>query len=155
MVLWGNFTVATTVALCFIYGGVAAGNIQPTLMLALTVFFAMTGREILLTMADYKGDKQQNCHTISTVWGRNVAGIFVAVFLGISAIAMFLTYIIQKYNIIYLILVVLIMYPIFIYVSFNALKNGSKQLLARSGYLMQFSYIIWFLAIALGAGLEV
>lgn len=149
-VLLGNATVAFIVALCFIFGGIAAGNIQPTLILALSAFFAMIGREILLTMVDYKGDLKQNCNTISTVWGKKAAGIFVAFFLLIASILMISTYFIQQYNLIYLYLVLFIMCPIFAYISYTAWKNLDKQILEKSGQLMKFSYFVWFLAIALG-----
>lgn len=151
-VLVGNATVGTIVALCFIFGGVAAGNVHPTLMLAVAVFFAMMGREILLTMVDYKGDLQQHCSTISTVWGKKTAGVFVAILLGIAAIAMILVYFSENYSSVYLYLVVLVMFPVFIYTAINANKNiNNRQQLERSGHLMRYSYLVWFLAIALGA----
>ncbi len=152
-VLLGNATVATIVALCFIFGGVAAGNVQPTVMLAISAFFAMIGREILLTMADYKGDLQQGCNTISTVWGKKVAGIFVVIFLGISAATMILTYFTNQYNPVYLYLVIFIMCPIFAYIALNAKKNADIKILEQSSILMKCSYFVWFLAIALGSGL--
>ena len=149
-VLLGNATVAFIVALCFIFGGVAAGNIQPILILALSAFFAMIGREILLTMVDYKGDMKQNCNTISTVWGKKAAGIFVVLFLSVSAVLMIFTYFIQQYDLIYLGLVLFVMCPIFTYISYTAWKNLDKQILEKSGQLMKYSYFVWFLAIALG-----
>lgn len=152
-VLFGNAAVATIIALCFIFGGVAAGNIQPTLMLAVTVFFAMMGREILKTMADHKGDMQQNCKTIAVVWGKKVAGIFVGIFLGISALAMLATYFIEQYSPVYLYLVVFMMCPLFAYIAINAKETASGEKLERNSLLMKYSFFVWFLAIALGAGL--
>jgi len=154
-VLLGNATVATIVALCFIFGGVAADNVQPTIMLAVSAFFAMIGREILLTMADYKGDLQQGCNTISTVWGKKVAGIFVVIFLGISAATMILTHFTEQYHPAYLYLVIFIMCPIFAYIAFNAKKNADIKILERSSLLMKYSYFVWFVSIALGSGLKV
>lgn len=152
-VLFGNAAVATIIALCFIFGGVAAGNIQPTLMLAVTVFFAMMGREILKTMADHKGDMQQNCNTIAVAWGKKVAGIFVGIFLGISALAMLATYFVEQYSPVYLYLVVIIMCPLFIYIAINAKETASGEKLERNSLFMKYSFFAWFLAIALGAGL--
>jgi geranylgeranylglycerol-phosphate geranylgeranyltransferase len=152
-VLFGNAAVATIIALCFIFGGVAAGNIQPTSMLAVTVFFAMMGREILKTMADHKGDMQQNCNTIAVAWGKKVAGIFVGIFLGISALAMLATYFIEQYSPVYLYLVVFIMCPLFIYIAINAKEAASGEKLERNSLFMKYSFFVWFLAIALGAGL--
>jgi len=152
-VLWGNAAVATIIALCFIFGGVAAGNIQPVLMLAVTVFFAMMGREILKTMADYRGDLRQNCSTISTVRGKKTAGIFVAVFLGITAIMMLATYFVEQYSPAYLYLVVLVMFPLFAYIGLNAISSADSEILERNSLLMKYSFFVWFLAVALGAGL--
>jgi len=152
-VLWGNAAVATIIALCFIFGGVAAGNIQPVLMLAVSVFFAMMGREILKTMADYKGDLQQNCSTISTVRGKKTAGTFVGIFLGISAIMMLITHFVEQYSSAYLYLVVFVMCPLFAYIAINAKGSADGIILERNSLLMKYSFFVWFLAVALGAGL--
>jgi len=152
-VLFGNTAVATVIALCFIFGGVAAGNIQPVLLLAVTVFFAMMGREILKTMADYKGDLQQNCGTISTVWGKKVARIFVAIFLGITAAVMLATYFIEQYSPVYLYIVAFGVYPLLAYVAINAKDTYPGKTLERMSTIIKYVYFIWFLAVALGAGL--
>lgn len=154
-VLLGNAAVAAIIALCFIFGGVAADNVMPTLMLAITVFFAIMGREILKTMADYKGDLQHNCGTIAVVWGRKVAGVFVSVFLGITAAAMLLTYFIERYSPVYLFLVVFILYPLFIYIMLHSRNSTDGQSLERNSLMMKYGFFIWFLAVALGAGMSV
>jgi len=154
-VLLGNAAVATIIALCFIFGGVAANNVRPTLMLAVTVFFAIMGREILKTMADYKGDLQQNCGTIATVWSNRISGIFVTIFLGITAASMILTYFSEEYSPVYLFIIIFFIFPIFIYVAFNAATNVDGQKLERNSLLMKYGFFVWFLAVALGAGLAV
>lgn len=152
-VLSGNIAVATVIALCFIFGGVAAGNIQPVLMLAVTVFFAMMGREILKTMADYKGDLQQNCRTIATVWGKSIARVFVIIFLGITAVLILATFFIEQYSPVYLYLVIFGVYPVFTYIAINSKNTYSGKILEQLSLLMKYVFFIWFLAVALGAGL--
>jgi geranylgeranylglycerol-phosphate geranylgeranyltransferase len=154
-VLLGNAAVATIIALCFIFGGVAAGNVQPTLMLAVTVFFAIMGREILKTMADYKGDMHHECKTIATSWGKKNARIFVLIFIGITAAAMLLTYFSEQYSPVYLFLVVFVIYPLLAYVVVKTGNNTDGETLERNSVLMKYGFFIWFLAIALGAGLAV
>lgn len=149
-VLLGNIAVSTIVALCFLFGGIAAGNIQPTIMLSVTAFFAMMGREILKTMADYRGDEKQNCRTIATVWGKKIASILMIVFFGITASAMLLTYFIKQFQLAYLFLIVFIMYPLFAYIAFNTGKNTDSRVLERNSLLLKYGYFVWFLAIALG-----
>lgn len=152
-VLWGNAAVAAIIALCFVFGGVAAGNIGPTLMLAVTVFFAIMGREILKTMADYRGDLKHRCRTIAVAWGNKVARVFVLVFLGIAGILMLLTGIIEQYRPVYLYIIIFGMYPLFTYIAVNARGNAGAETLEFNSTLMKYGFFVWFLAIALGAGL--
>jgi len=152
-VLLGNAAVAAVVGLCFIFGGVAAGNIKPTLLLAVTVFFAIMGREILKTMADYKGDLQQNCRTIAVAWGKKTARLFLISFLVISAIFMIATYFIEQFSPVYLLIIIFGMCPLFTYIAINAQSSATSSLLERNSTLMKYGFFIWFLAVALGAGL--
>ncbi len=150
-VLWGNAAVAAIVALCFIFGGVAAGNIQPTLMLAVTVFFAMMGREILKTMADYRGDLQERCRTIATAWSKQTACNFMIAFLGITALVMLAAFFIEQYSVFYLLIVVFCMLPLFAYIAFNARRTNSEDKLERLSLFMKYGFFAWFLAVVLGA----
>jgi len=152
-ILWGNAAVAAIIGLCFIFGGVAAGNVEPVLVLAVTVFFAITGREILKTMADYKGDLQQNCRTIATAWGKKTARLFVIAFLLIACLAMLATFFIEQYSPLYLVLVIFGLYPLFTFVIYKAQSTASSKVLEQSSSIMKYSFFIWFLAVALGAGL--
>lgn len=154
-VLFGNAAVASIIALCFIFGGVAAGNVAPTLMLAVTVFFAIMGREILKTMADHRGDLQQNCGTIAASWGKKTAGVFVKIFIGITAAAMLLTHFSERYNPVYLLIVIFVIFPLLTYIALNARHNADSRTLERNSTFMKFGFFIWFIAVALGAGLNV
>jgi geranylgeranylglycerol-phosphate geranylgeranyltransferase len=151
-VLWGNITVALIVGLCFIFGGVAAGSTGPTLMLAATVFMAMMGREILKTMADYRGDLDQKCATISTVWGKVMARRYTIVFLALTVVFTLATYVVEKYNPVYLYLVIFGLFPILTYIAINAKSDASGQVLERNSTIMKYSFFVWFLAVVLGAG---
>ena len=150
-ILWGNATVAAIVGLCFIFGGVAAGDIKPTLMLALTVFVALMGREILKTMADYRGDLIQECRTIATGWGKRVARGLMIILLVAAALLMLVTYFTEQYRPAYLYLILFAMYPIFIYIMINAKSDASGKILERNSTIMKYSFFIWFLAVVLGA----
>ena len=152
-VLLGNAAVATIIALCFIFGGVAAGNIQPILPLAVTGFFTIMAREILKTMADYKGDLQKNCSTIATVWGNTTARTFMLIFLGISAVAMLVTYFIEQYSPVYLFIVILVMYPILAYIAIQSKNASPGKGLEKLSAVMKYSFFVWFLAVAFGVAL--
>ena len=151
-VLWGNGAVAAIVALCFIFGGVAAENVQPTLMLAATVFFALLGREILKTMADYRGDLQEGCRTIATAWGKQVARKVMIVSLVITALVMLATFFIEQYNYIYLLIVIFGLYPLFTYIAIHAGNSATESRLERLSLIMKYGFFLWFFGVILGAG---
>ncbi len=153
-VLLGNAAVATIIALCMVFGGVAAGSVRPTLWLAATAFFAMMGREILKTMADYEGDLRQNCQTIATVWGKKIARVFVVVFLGIAAVVMLAPYFIQQYSPIYLYILIFGVYPLLVYIGINAKSTAPAKTLERMSQVMKYDFFVWFVAVALGTGLS-
>jgi geranylgeranylglycerol-phosphate geranylgeranyltransferase len=152
-ILWGNATVGAVVALCFIFGGLAAGNIMPIIPLAVTVFFALTGREILKTMADYPGDREHNCRTIAVAWGRDIARILFIVHLALSAILMIAAYFIAGYNPVYLYIILFVIYPLFAYIAISSKSSATGAVLEHNSTLMKYGFFIWFLAVALGAGL--
>lgn len=94
-VLLGNITVALISAMSPIFGGVAAGNVRPSLWLGAIVFVGILGREILKTLADYEGDHAHNVRTIATAWGPRPARIFFFVVLGVTAVVMFAPYLLD------------------------------------------------------------
>jgi geranylgeranylglycerol-phosphate geranylgeranyltransferase len=152
-VLMGNAAVATIIALCFIFGGVAAGNIRPVLPMAATAFFSIMAREILKTMADYHGDLQQNCRTIAIVWGCKTARAFMIIFLGIAAVVMLGAYFVEQYSPVYLFIILLCIYPTFAYITVQSKKASPGQALERLSMIMKYAFFVWFLAVALGVAL--
>ncbi len=151
-VLWGNIAVALITALCVIFGGVAAGNIIPVITLSLAVFFAILGREILKTMADYRGDFEQNCKTIAVAWGKKKARTYVLIFLGIAILIIIAIYFIEQYKPAYLFISLFLVCPVLIYVAINSRETMSDRDLEKSSLIMKYGFFIWFLAVALGAG---
>ncbi len=84
--LLGNFVVAFTISVSFLYGGAAVGDIFAPLFYASISFFILFGREILLDVKDYEGDKALR-RTLPVRIGRKNAAIvgvfylFVGIFL--------------------------------------------------------------------------
>jgi len=150
-VLLGNATVAFISALSAVFGGVAAGNVVPSLWLAAIIFTAIMGREVLKTMADYEGDLRQKCRTISTVWGRRPARVVFFVLAWITLGMMMLPYLFRVYKPVYAYIVVLGVYPVIVYilVKVNRYRTGAQ--LERLSQLMKYDFLIWFVAVLLGA----
>lgn len=178
-VLIGNITVAITSAMTVIFGGTAAGNIRPTIWLAIIIATAILGREVLKTIADYEGDLRQQCQTIATVWGRRAARIVFYLATGATVWVMMVPYLVKMYedNIsicsfydicrrlapamlveslpvyrpVYAYLVAFGVFPVVVYVMLNVRKGVPGWRLERLSQLLKYDFLVWFLAVLLGA----
>ena len=150
-VLWGNITVATISAMSAIFGGVAAGNPQPALWLASIIFVAILGREVLKTMADYEGDLREHCRTVSTVWGKRRARIIFFILGAVTLTVMLVPYILRVYSPIYAVIVIVGVYPVVYYILLRVTQNRTGPQLERLSQLMKYDFMIWFVAVLLGA----
>jgi len=150
-VLLGNATVATISALSAVFGGVAAGNVVPTLWLALIIFLGIMGREVLKTMADYEGDLSQRCRTVATVWGRRKARVIFYILAVATLIVMMLPYLTGYYGQAYAYIVAFGVYPVVIYIMLHVSRERTGYQLERLSQLMKYDYLIWFLAVVVGS----
>lgn len=81
--LSGNLIVASSLAIPFIYGGVAAGgSVASSLLLfmAATAFLSGVGREVVKAMADTAGDEKRGVRSFARVHGMRPAAILGASF---------------------------------------------------------------------------
>ncbi len=176
-VLMGNLTVAITSAMTVIFGGTAAGNVRPTLWLAVIITTAILGREVLKTIADYEGDLRQQCRTIATVWGKRTARIFFYVTTGITVWVMLVPYLIKVYredisfcsvvNVcslfspftevlpvyqpVYAYIVAFGVFPVVVYVILQVKRGVPGRRLEQLSQLLKYDFLIWFAAVILGA----
>ncbi len=150
-VLMGNATVAAISAMSAIFGGVAAGNVLPTLWLAVIIATAIMGREVLKTLADYEGDLRQRCRTISTVWGKRAARIVFYCLAGATVIVMLLPYLLDVYRPVYAYVVALGVYPVVLYILMKVSRYRTGPQLEKLSQLMKYDFLVWFLAVVLGA----
>jgi geranylgeranylglycerol-phosphate geranylgeranyltransferase len=153
-VLMGNATVAAISALSVIFGGIAAGNVRPTLILAAIVGVAILGREVLKTLADYEGDLQEKVRTVATTWGRRRARIVYYLLAAATGWTMLLPYLLDVYDEIYAYIVAFGVYPILIYALVKVTRNSSGRQLERISQLMKMDFMIWFIAVILGVSLK-
>ncbi len=150
-VLMGNATVAGISAMSVIFGGVAAGNVRPTLWLAAIIAVGILGREVLKTLADYEGDISQNCRTVSTVWGKNAASFIFYLLAIATVLVMLLPSILQVYKPIYLIILIIGVFPVLGYVLFRFSPQAPGRQLEKLSQLMKYDFLVFFLAVILGA----
>jgi geranylgeranylglycerol-phosphate geranylgeranyltransferase len=84
--LLGNFVVAFTVSISFMYGGAAVGDLLKPAFYTIVSFFILFGREILLDVRDFEGDKKTRKTLPGRIGKKNAAYIgvlclFVSIFL--------------------------------------------------------------------------
>jgi geranylgeranylglycerol-phosphate geranylgeranyltransferase len=150
-VLMGNATVAAISALSVVFGGIAAGNVWPTLWLAAIIGVAITGREVLKTLADYEGDLRQHVRTISTAWGRRYARIVFYLLAAATGWIMLLPYLLDVYKPVYAYIVACGVYPVILYALVRVSRYSSGRQLERVSQLMKLDFLVWFVAVILGA----
>jgi 4-hydroxybenzoate polyprenyltransferase len=130
---------------------VAAGNVVPTLWLALIIFLGIMGREVLKTMADYEGDLSQRCRTVATVWGRRKARVIFYILAVATLIVMMLPYLTGYYGPAYGYIVAFGVYPVVIYIMLHVSRDRTGYQLERMSQLMKYDYLVWFLAVVVGS----
>ena len=150
-VLMGNAIVATISAMSAIFGGIAAGNPRPSLWLALIIASAIMGREVLKTLADYEGDLRQRCRTVATVWGRRPARIVFYILGAATLVVMMVPYMLDVYRPVYALIVAFGVYPVLFYVLLRVTRERTGPQLEKLSQLMKYDFMVWFLAVLLGA----
>ncbi len=150
-VLIGNATVAVTSAFSAILGGMAAGNIWPSLWLALIIGTGIMGREVLKTLADYEGDLREHCRTIATVWGKRRARVVFYLLAAATMWVMLLPYLQAVYAPIYVYIVLIGVYPVVFYILLRVTQDRTGQQLEQLSQLMKYDFLVWFVAVWLGA----
>lgn len=150
-VLLGNATVAVTSASSAIFGGIAAGNVGPSLWLALIIGTGIMGREVLKTLADYEGDLREHCRTVATVWGKRRARIVFYLLVAATLWVMLLPYLQEIYQPIYAYIVLGGVYPVVLYILLRVTQERTGPQLERLSQLMKYDFLVWFVAVWLGA----
>lgn len=85
----GNVVVAFTTCMAFIFGGAAVGEPVKPIFFTLISFFVFLGREVLMDVRDFKGDKLTR-RTLPVQIGQKSAVYFACVLISFSIVLLFL-----------------------------------------------------------------
>jgi geranylgeranylglycerol-phosphate geranylgeranyltransferase len=107
VILIGHFSISLLVALTFIYGGLVAGDVAPTLSLALLAFLSNTAREIFKSVEDVLGDQKSGVETFAVKYGYTKAKMLASLFIILSIAFSFVPYFLGILGIVYLYVVVI------------------------------------------------
>ncbi len=149
--LFGNSIVSLSVAIPYIYGGIAVNTFDNKLLwfLALTSFLASMGREVIKGINDVKGDTLRNINSIARVKGERFASR-----LGISffLLAILSTSFPLIFNLVGIVFLVMVMIPnlLFIYLSLSIFRDFSVNNTKRVKNLALLGMALGLLAFIIG-----
>ena len=90
--LLGHVAISFLVGLSFVFGGVAAGNYQPALLMAFLAFLSNTAREIYKSIEDVLGDGKHSVNSIAVKHGVFKAKMIANAFLIVAVVFSFVPY---------------------------------------------------------------
>lgn len=153
----GNMMVAASMAVPFIFGGVAAvvsddESLIYLWSLALMAFLSGTGREVIKGIADVRGDQERGIRSIALIRGNKTASIVGGILLSVAIFTSFLPYVLQVVSIVYLLLV-LVPDTIFLYTTSKILRDNSPANAEKVKTLVLIGMVAGLVAFVLGGAL--
>ncbi|HEY4673915.1 MAG TPA: UbiA family prenyltransferase [Nitrososphaerales archaeon] len=153
--LSGNMMVAASMAVPYVFGGVAIGKGSDVMLwsLALTSFLAGTGREVVKTISDVDGDKARDVRSIAITKGEKMASRIGALFFLAAVSTSLLPLILGITGIVYAVLV-LVTDAFFIYISAKIIRNYSVEGAIKVKKLALGGMMLGLLAFLFGGALR-
>jgi len=150
MVLVGNFVVSLATGMAFIYGGMAVNRIEGTFFPALFAFFFHFGREIIKDLQDVEGDRARGANTLAVVYGTKTALITTSIIFMLLIILTLIPYILNIYEIIYIFIILIGIYPVIIIVLYKCWSSPDPSTLGKMSNLLKADMLVGLLAIYFG-----
>lgn len=150
MPLIGNLVVSFSTGMAFIYGGVAVNRIKQTVVPAIFSFFYHFGREIIKDIQDMEGDAAGHARTFPLVYGRKAALQLTTINFIVLILLLPIPYLIQWYNLHYLLVIILGILPVLIFTIISIWKDKSPNNLGKISTLLKADMPIGLLAIYIG-----
>ncbi len=149
-IIIGNLSVSFLTGLCFVFGGIAVGEIIISIYLGFYAFLMTMAREIVKDMEDVEGDKKEGATTLPIIYGMKTSSILAAAFMITASITSPVLYFIGIFNILYLVVLAIAIY-IFIVGAVSLLKDQSVKNSAKVSKRIKIGMGITFLAFAVGS----
>ncbi|MDI6724439.1 MAG: UbiA family prenyltransferase [Methanobacterium sp.] len=148
--LIGNLSISFLTGLCFVFGGIAVGEIITSIYLGFYAFLMTMAREIVKDMEDVEGDKKEGAKTLPIIYGAKISSILAASFMIIASITSPVLYFIGIFNLLYL-AVLFAAIVVFLIGAASILKDQSAINSAKVSKRIKIGMGITFLAFALGS----
>ena len=146
----GNLSISFLTGLCFVFGGIAVGQIMVSIYLGFYAFLMTMAREIVTDMEDMEGDEEEGATTLPLVYGTRTSSLIAAFFMIIASVTSPVLYFMGIFNLLYLIILIV---PIFVFISsaISILKDQSIENTRNVSKRIKIGMAIVFLAFALGS----
>jgi 4-hydroxybenzoate polyprenyltransferase and related prenyltransferases len=146
----GNLSISFLTGLCFVFGGIAVGQIMVSIYLGFYAFLMTMAREIVKDMEDMEGDEEEGATTLPLVYGTRTSSLIAAFFMIIASVTSPVLYFMGIFNLLYLIILIV---PIFVFISsaISILKDQSIENTRNVSKRIKIGMAIVFLAFALGS----
>jgi geranylgeranylglycerol-phosphate geranylgeranyltransferase len=148
--LLGNTAVGLLTALTFISGGMIAGGVREAAVPAVFAFLFTVSRELFKDIQDMPGDKALGIGTAPLVWGIRPAWNLASGFLAAGVVYSPIPWLIQGYNLIYLVIMLAGVDVMLIYGVAKLGKTPHPESARKMQQLLKYTIIIGFAAIFLG-----
>jgi geranylgeranylglycerol-phosphate geranylgeranyltransferase len=148
--LIGNLSISFLTGLCFVFGGIAVGEIIISIYLGFYAFLMTMAREIVKDMEDMEGDKEEGATTLPIVYGKRTSSILAAFFMISASLTSPILYILNIFNIFYLIILILAI-VIFLTGAISILRDQSLENTRKTSKRIKIGMGIVFVAFALGS----
>jgi geranylgeranylglycerol-phosphate geranylgeranyltransferase len=146
----GNLVISFLTGLCFVFGGIAVGEIIISIYLGFYAFLLTMAREIVKDMEDMEGDKEMGATTLPIVHGKRISSILAAFFMIFASLTSPILYILNIFNIFYLIILTLAI-VLFLTGAISVLRDQSLENTRRISKRIKVGMGVVFIAFALGS----
>jgi geranylgeranylglycerol-phosphate geranylgeranyltransferase len=146
----GNLVISFLTGLCFVFGGIAVGEIIISIYLGFYAFLLTMAREIVKDMEDMEGDKEMGATTLPIVHGKRISSILAAFFMIFASLTSPILYILNIFNIFYLIILMLAI-VLFLTGAISVLRDQSLENTRRISKRIKVGMGVVFIAFALGS----
>ena len=151
--LLGNFVVAFSTGLAFLFGSVVVGNIYCGIIPALFAFLISLMRELVKDIEDIEGDKSASISTFPIKFGIDKTVKLVSIIGVVLILATTIPFLLKIYNLYYFIFVSLFVNGILAFVIRTLKKNSSLKTLRLVSNLLKLGMVFGVIAIFIGTKL--
>jgi geranylgeranylglycerol-phosphate geranylgeranyltransferase len=145
-----NIIVAFITGLVFVFGGIAANNINNAYIPAAFAFLINLVRELLKDIEDIKGDQAAGIRTLPIVAGIKGSVRIISFLTVILVLFTLYPFIIHYYSIEYIVIVMVTVNPLMIYFLKSLRKNHSQENLKRLSLLLKINMLFGLASIYFG-----